>query len=129
MIASQHELEFGSYRKESLHSLFLLFCNTYACDGSLQEGDADADSGEAGSLDDAAADDGYNPAEGKVLSESELKEHADKFNADISSRMKDRGDLFDEMVVHEEQIRLGEQGWKERYYQVSSNTPKLAHLR
>ena len=32
--------------------------------------------------------------------------------------MKDKSDLFDEMVEHEEKIRLGEAGWKERYYQV-----------
>lgn len=69
--------------------------------------------------DDATADDGYNPAEGKSVSAEELKERTDQFNADINSRMKDRGDLFDEMVVHEEQIRLGEEGWKLRYYEVS----------
>ena len=25
--------------------------------------------------------------------------------------------MFDEMVEHEERVRLGEEGWKERYYQ------------
>lgn len=71
-----------------------------------------------GALDEAAADDGYDPTEGKVVTEEELQQQAERFNADISSRMKDKGDLFDEMVLHEEQIRLGEAGWKLRYYQV-----------
>ena len=71
-----------------------------------------------GALDERAADDGYDPTERKVVTEEELQQQAKKFNADISSRMKDKGDLFDEMVVHEEQIRLGEAGWKTRYYQV-----------
>ena len=30
-----------------------------------------------------------------------------------------QGDRFEEMVRHEEDIRLGDEGWKERYYQVS----------
>ena len=64
-------------------------------------------------------EDGYSPAVGDVLTEDQLKQGTEKFNADISSMMKEKGDLFDEMVVHEEQIRLGEDGWKARYYQVS----------
>ncbi len=32
--------------------------------------------------------------------------------------MKDKADMFDEMVQHEEKIRLGEAGWRERYYEV-----------
>ena len=31
-------------------------------------------------------------------------------------RSKAGGDMFDEMVAHEETIRLGEEGWKGRYY-------------
>lgn len=33
--------------------------------------------------------------------------------------MKDKADCFDEMVEHEEKIRLGEAGWRERYYEAS----------
>lgn len=76
----------------------------------------------------SAADDGYNPTEAKAFTEEELKESTEKFNADISSRMKDKGDLFDEMVVHEEQIRLGEEGWKPRYYQVLDPQVNGSHL-
>ena len=75
-------------------------------------------------LDEEAADDGYNPTEGKVVTEEEQQQQAEKFNADISSRMKNKGDLFDEMVLHEEQIRLGEAGWKTRYYQVPPRCSK-----
>ena len=32
--------------------------------------------------------------------------------------MKEKGDQFDTMFEAEEKIRLGEAGWKERYYQV-----------
>lgn len=52
-----------------------------------------------------------------MLSEAD-KELADKFKSQVKDRMKERDDLFDEMVVHEEQIQLGAAGWKARYYQV-----------
>ena len=31
-----------------------------------------------------------------------------------------QGDRFDEMVSHEEEIRLGDEGWKGRYYKVTN---------
>ena len=37
--------------------------------------------------------------------------------------MKDKADMFDEMVQHEEKIRLGEAGWRERYYEVRATQP------
>ncbi len=47
--------------------------------------------------------------------------------ADFKSRMtehlKDSNDRFDEMVAHEERIRLGEEGWKSRYYQEKLGLP------
>ena len=36
----------------------------------------------------------------------------------MAERGKGKHDRFDEMVVHEEQIRLGDAGWKARYYEV-----------
>ena len=42
----------------------------------------------------------------------------EEFAEAMKEAMKDRGDMFDDMVVHEEKIRLGETGWKARYYQV-----------
>ena len=37
----------------------------------------------------------------------------------METTAKEKGDMFDTMVVDEAKIRLGEEGWKERYYQVS----------
>ena len=71
-----------------------------------------------GVLDMVEADDGTDPTAVPPPSAAELIENAERFSADMSARMKDKGDLFDEMVVHEEQIRLGDEGWKARYYQV-----------
>ena len=53
-----------------------------------------------------------------VTNEAE-KKLAEEFKTQVKDRMKQRDDLFDEMVVHEEQIQLGEAGWKSRYYGVS----------
>ena len=39
--------------------------------------------------------------------------------AQMETMAKEKGDMFDTMVVDEAKIRLGEEGWKERYYQVS----------
>ena len=40
----------------------------------------------------------------------------------MEAREKEKGDMFDIMVVDEAKIRLGEEGWKERYYQVTACT-------
>ena len=40
----------------------------------------------------------------------------------MEAREKEKGDMFDIMVVDEAKIRLGEEGWKERYYQVIGYT-------
>jgi hypothetical protein len=41
-----------------------------------------------------------------------------RFQLEVNERAKAGGDMFDEMVAHEEAIRLGEDGWKCRYYRV-----------
>lgn len=46
------------------------------------------------------------------------QDKAAEFAQQISKSLKGRGDRFDEMVVHEECIRLGDAGWKARYYKV-----------
>ncbi|KAG2453813.1 hypothetical protein HYH02_002020 [Chlamydomonas schloesseri] len=47
--------------------------------------------------------------------------------ADMKERleelMKERSDRFDEMMVDEERIRLGEEGWKDRYYHEKLKVP------
>lgn len=44
------------------------------------------------------------------------RELAEAFKEKLKEKVKEGSDLFDEMVQHEERIRLGEAGWKERYY-------------
>lgn len=44
----------------------------------------------------------------------------------METMAKEKGDMFDTMVVDEAKIRLGEDGWKERYYQVSNISPAPA---
>ncbi len=46
------------------------------------------------------------------------KEASDRFRSQVGDVMKEKGDQFDTMFEAEEKIRLGEAGWKERYYQV-----------
>ena len=49
----------------------------------------------------------------------------------MEAKTKEKGDMFDIMVVDEAKIRLGEEGWKQRYYQVlSPSAPMLfqSHL-
>ena len=41
----------------------------------------------------------------------------------METMAKEKGDMFDTMVMDEAKIRLGEEGWKERYYQVGSCCP------
>lgn len=38
----------------------------------------------------------------------------------MEAKAKEKGDMFDIMVVDEAKIRLGEEGWKQRYYQVTA---------
>ena len=47
------------------------------------------------------------------------KDASDRFRSQVGETMKEKGDLFDTMFEAEEKIRLGEEGWKERYYQAS----------
>ncbi|MCJ1427327.1 hypothetical protein MMC29_005230, partial [Sticta canariensis] len=51
-----------------------------------------------------------------------------EFDEHLKDVMKDRGDKFDDMVEHEERIRLGETGWKARYYQVQARTASPARV-
>ncbi|CAG9467433.1 unnamed protein product [Pedinophyceae sp. YPF-701] len=45
-----------------------------------------------------------------------LRANNDKLKEKLSSFMKDSSDKFDEMLESEGRVRLGEPGWKERYY-------------
>lgn len=44
------------------------------------------------------------------------KETQEKYKGKLKSILKSKADMFEDMVEHEEAVRLGEEGWKERYY-------------
>lgn len=44
-------------------------------------------------------------------------ETAEKYKAKLKSVLKNKSDMFEDMVQHEEVVRLGEDGWKSRYYE------------
>jgi len=54
-----------------------------------------------------------------ILQVAARKEATDRFRNQVGDVMKEKGDQFDTMFEAEEKIRLGEAGWKERYYQVT----------
>ncbi len=51
---------------------------------------------------------------------------AEDLKSQLAARMKDKGDAFDTMIQSEEKIRLGEEGWKARYYQVACPFDRLS---
>jgi len=52
-----------------------------------------------------------------LAAEEKAKEAVEAFKEELKDQVKEKADKFDEMVEHEERIRLGENGWKERYYE------------
>ncbi|CAL8463003.1 g2537 [Coccomyxa elongata] len=49
----------------------------------------------------------------------------EQFNEALKERLKADVDRFEEMVVHEEEIRLGDEGWKGRYYKAKTGVEGL----
>eukprot|EP00892_Ulva_mutabilis_P005061 jgi/Ulvmu1/2927/UM149_0006.1 len=45
------------------------------------------------------------------------KETADKYKSKLKGILKEKADMFERMVEHEEIVRLGDEGWKARYYE------------
>ncbi len=56
-------------------------------------------------------------AEAEAAAEAGRKAEAE-LKATMAANLKEKGDLFDSMIESEQRIRLGEDGWKDRYYQV-----------
>jgi 5'-3' exoribonuclease 2 len=52
-----------------------------------------------------------------AAAEEKAKEAIEAFKEELKEQVREKADMFDEMVEHEERIRLGENGWKERYYE------------
>ncbi|KAG7673428.1 hypothetical protein Ndes2526B_g03127 [Nannochloris sp. 'desiccata'] len=52
-----------------------------------------------------------------AAAEEKAKEAVEAFKEELKEQVREKADMFDEMVEHEERIRLGENGWKERYYE------------
>jgi 5'-3' exoribonuclease 2 len=52
-----------------------------------------------------------------AVDEAKAKEAVEAFKEELKEQVREKADKFDEMVAHEERIRLGESGWKERYYE------------
>lgn len=50
------------------------------------------------------------------MDEETLKQLREEYKAELADIMKGKADRFDEMANHEQEIRLDQQGWKERYY-------------
>lgn len=71
---------------------------------------------------DGDADNASTLADDEEGAEELLQAHtaaqSEAFDAEMKERLKSKGDRFEEMVEHEEGIRLGDEGWKERYYKV-----------
>jgi 5'-3' exoribonuclease 2 len=52
-----------------------------------------------------------------AAAEAKAKEAVEAFKEELKEQVREKADKFDEMVEHEERIRLGDAGWKERYYE------------
>lgn len=44
---------------------------------------------------------------------AEAQEYRDR----LKQELKSKSDMFEDMIVHEEELRLGDEGWKARYYE------------
>ena len=84
----------------------------------VAEGEPTADGeGEEEEEEDAAEEPVLEDEEGAELLLAPAVEQ-EQFNEALKERLKADVDRFEEMVVHEEEIRLGDEGWKGRYYKV-----------
>lgn len=57
------------------------------------------------------------PMEDISLPVDSSKETADKYKSKLKGILKQKADMFEDMVQHEEAVRLGDDGWKARYYE------------
>ncbi len=76
-----------------------------------------ADENEEEEEEDVAEEPALEDEEGAELLLAPAAEQ-EQFNEALKERLKADVDRFEEMLVHEEEIRLGDDGWKGRYYKV-----------
>lgn len=54
---------------------------------------------------------------------AKLQDAVEEFKNKLKEQVKEKADMFDEMIEHEERLRLGDAGWKERYYEEKLKIP------
>ncbi|WOL03420.1 5'-3' exoribonuclease 3 isoform X2 [Canna indica] len=61
--------------------------------------------------------------------EAELRNNKDDLKTKLKESLKSKSDLFNSENPEEDQVKLGQPGWKERYYQqkFSANSPEEIH--
>ena len=93
--------------------------NVEAANGQTVVGEAGVDGAEIEDEDgDVAEEPDLEDEEGAEALLAPAAEQTEQFNEQLKDRLKSNVDRFEEMVVHEEEIRLGDEGWKGRYYKV-----------
>jgi 5'-3' exoribonuclease 2 len=66
---------------------------------------------------------GASSATPAATTPAEAEAHLATFKKRLEDALRDRGDRFDEAVASEQKIRLGEAGWKSRYYSEKLGAP------
>ena len=77
-----------------------------------------AGGGRAGAAAEAAAEAAAGAAAESAGGEEADAETKAKFKETLNQTMRDKSDMFDSLVEQKDKVRLTEEGWRERYYEV-----------